>query len=322
MKFVLGNSKMIAITGASGFIGSYVSNRIPYPQKRLTRKAIEKDAESVKHVWVQGDLTNRRDVQHFIQDCSTLIHLACTTVPRSSNLDMGQDIQENLISTVRLFETFAKSNPSGHIIFSSSGGNMYSAMQKGNLHTEESLPQPQSSYGINKLAAENYLRLLCKMYGIKGTVLRISNPYGVLLPKQRIQGLIGVVFAKLLANEPIDIFDSPESVRDYIHLNDLTKAFELAILHPPSEGECRIFNVSSCVGHTISEVLTLIEEVTGQKINKRYPLEVLPTASWSVLGYQKIKQALGWAPRISLQDGLRNMWLEIQSANHTKTGAH
>jgi len=306
---------MIAITGASGFIGSYIADKFHLPQKRLSRNRVA-HSKTKELQWIQGDLEDAAVLQHFINDSPTLIHLACSTYPRSSNLDIKQDIQRNLVSTVKLFEAYAKANPGGHIIYSSSGGNMYDATLDKILRTENDFPRPQSSYGIHKLASENYLRLFCEMYGIRGTILRISNPYGVPLPKQRPQGLIGVALAKLIAAEPLQIFDSLESVRDYIHLDDVTSAFNLAIENPPEESQCHLYNVSSGVGYTLNEVLKLIEEAVGRTFIRQISSDKIPSPSFSVLSYQKMKKTLGWTPQINLKQGIYTTWTQYLNINH------
>lgn len=297
---------MIAITGATGFIGKYLSDKISHPQKRLSRTTIPN--KDFPHVWMQGDLSHSTPLKNFVNDSPVLLHLACSTHPRSSNLNFKDDLHSNLISTIHLFETYAKENPDGHIIFSSSGGNMYPAFSPTHFHTEEDLPVPQSSYAIHKLAAENYLRLICEKYGIKGTVLRISNPYGIILPKERAQGLIGVAFAKLISNELLQIFDSLESMRDYIHLEDVASAFNLAMDHPPQRGECRLFNVSSGKGHSLKEVLHCIEKASELSILKKMDLSLLPKPTYSLLSSLKIQNMLGWQPKFDLDEGIQTMW--------------
>lgn len=298
---------MIAITGASGFVGSYIAEKLSYPQKRLTRQSALKKPNNPSHYWVTGDLQNTHTVNEFTKDSSTLIHLAWNSYPRTSNSNTENDIHQNLLPTIHLFESYAKANPGGHIIFSSTGGNMYDASLAGILHSENDPPLPQSTYGIHKLAAENYLRLFCQMHAISATILRISNPYGVLLPKQRPQGVIGVAFAKLLANEPLTIFDSMDSIRDYIHLDDLTSAFNLTIQQSPQIGECRVLNVSSGIGYSLSQVLNLIETTTGRPLDKNFSNQ-LPSPTTSILSYKKIKETLGWSPIITLRQGIQNMW--------------
>ncbi len=301
---------MLALTGANGFIGSYLADQLPFPQKRLTRN------HSSLHLsphceWVQGDLRNITDIQNLISHTSTLIHLACTSNPRSSNENIIRDVEHNLIPTLQLFEAFASSHPEGHIIFTSSGGNMYDASLPGAVRTEDDLPCPRSSYATHKLTIEHYLRQLCEKYKVRGTILRISNPYGTLLPTKRAQGLIGVAFAKLLAGDELPIFDSLESVRDYIHLEDVSRAFQLILRKPPLQGECRLFNLSSGFGFTNAAVLDLIDKTTHLSLKRHYPSSSLPAPTWSVLSYAKIQQALGWTPSITLEDGMQRMWESI-----------
>lgn len=295
----------ISLTGASGFLGSYLAERLPFPQKRLSRQSRISANSSCK--WVVGDINNPDDVLSFVQESPTLIHLACNSYPNGSNQDVIGDVRHNLLATIQLFEAFAKANPHGHVIFSSSGGNMYEASHLSEPHTEEDVPHPRSGYAIHKLASEHYLRLFCTLYGIRATILRISNPYGVLLPSERKQGIIGVALKKILENKAISIFDSLLSVRDYVHLEDVTRAFHLALARPPKAGECRLFNVSSGVGYSLEAVLNLIAHLAEKPLIKEIKHPFLLTPSYSVLSHKKIHSELGWSPTISLENGIEQM---------------
>lgn len=302
---------MLAITGANGFIGSYIADKLSFPQRRLTRSADYCAHSSAQCHWIQGNLQNSDDIKKLIQEAPTLIHLACTSNPRSSNQNIRSDIEQNLLSTLQLFETFAATHPGGHIIFTSSGGNMYDARVQGVMRVENDVPQPRSSYAIHKLAIEHYLRQYCEMHKICATILRISNPYGTLLSTKRAQGLIGVAFAKLLAGEELPIFDSLETVRDYIHLEDVVTACQLVIERPPLPGECRLFNLSSGCGFTNRAVLDLIDQTTSIPLRRGHLSHQQHSPTWSVLSYAKIEQALGWRPSINLQEGIKRTWENI-----------
>lgn len=300
---------MLALTGATGFIGRYLMQSVP-DAKVLTRNV------EVARKWpnaVEGDLLNARDRYRFVQGCSTLIHLACTSNPRYPITHFSADLEQNLIPTAELFETYARLNPEGHIIFASTGGNMYDDETK-IAHTEEEVPKPRSSYAVHKLAAEHHLRLIAASYGIRATILRISNPYGTLLPKERGQGLIGIAFSKLLAEEPVTLFDAKETLRDYIHLEDIAKCFLAAVEKAPDAGTTRLLNVSSGVGTSIAELLALAESITGLK----FKIECAPESnhkrpSYSILCNSKAQHALQWQPQIPLEVGLQTTWQLCQS---------
>lgn len=297
---------MIAITGSTGFIGHYIVDSLPSPQKRLVRK---KPLVSNSYTPIIGDLNQTTSIESLVSDTNTLIHLAWVNNPWNSNQDIENDIQLNLVSSIRLFETFAKKNPKGHVIFASTGGNMY---RENKPSSELDLPKPWSSYSINKLSAEQYLQSFCSCYGIRTTVLRISNPYGVILPSNRTNGLIGVIFAKLLQDEPLKIIDSLQSVRDYLHLEDLKSAFQAVIKTPPSEGEFRLFNVSSGIGHSLQDVMDLIESVTGKQIQKTFANSTC-SPSTSILSPKYMEEKLQWKPHIHLREGLEMMWKNRQT---------
>lgn len=308
---------MLAITGSSGFIGSYIADFLPFPQKRLVRHLALTNSNhspetcltgSTDITWIEGDLQSKETVTPFVDNASILIHLASSSNPRTPFLHIKEDIDQHLEPTSSLFERYAKANPGGHVIFASSGGNMYSDQQPWQPRTEEDLPLPRSFYSINKLTAENHLRLCCEKYQIGATVLRISNPYGVILPSARGHGFIGIALSCALNDKPIAIIEPWDTMRDYLHLDDLAKAFKIVIEQPPKKGEFRLFNVSSGIGHSLKEVLEIIEVVTEKEIKKTNLFDPLQGQSWSVLSYEKMRKTLGWQPTTTLQKGIEKMW--------------
>jgi UDP-glucose 4-epimerase len=298
---------LLAITGSTGFIGSYISTRLPQPQIRLIRKPDTEVNAGVQTI--VGDLRSLDSYEPFLKDATSLIHLAWEGTPRTSF-----NPQESLLPTFNLFKQFAETHPSGHIIFTSSGGNIYGSSPNGAKFLESDSPNPLSSYSALKLDVENQLRILCAEYGMRATILRISNPYGTLLPGHRGQGLIGVAFAKLIKGEPLTIFDDLDSERDYLHLSDLSAAFHPILGTPPLEGECRLYNVSSGQGHSLREVLSLIEKCSNTRLHLEIAKEQQLSSSprKSVLSYEKIHNELGWRPRISLAQGIHEMWESIK----------
>lgn len=305
---------MLAITGADGFIGKYISNRLPLPQKQLNSSKNNEYLICDNNQKTKVPFDNLND-SGFLKDVSTLLHLACKSYPRNSNQQLSTNVEEDLFFTTKIFEYYAKCNPEGHIIFASTGGNMYHPGSPYIPRNEKELPFPSSGYGVQKLASEHYLRLICQLHGIRATIFRISNPYGTLLSTHRPQGIIGVTLNKMLHDEPISIFDSLDSVRDYLHLEDLTIAFQIAIDHPPQPGNCELFNISSGMGYSLKQVLDSIEEVTNNPIKRinETPNEWIQP-SWCVLSNELFKSQYDWKPQIDLNMGLSLMWNNIQTS--------
>ncbi|MGK5594568.1 MAG: NAD-dependent epimerase/dehydratase family protein [Parachlamydiaceae bacterium] len=308
---------MIGITGATGFMGSYLIENLPFPKKILIRNSQKCPVQSPSVVeTILGDLSNQMAVSQFVHQCPVLLHLACHSNPRLSSGRLVADLEENLVPTIQLFESYSENNPNGHIIFASTGGNMYDDLPYSQPKSEEELPKPRSGYAVHKLAAEHYLRIISEKYGVSATILRISNPYGAMVDHTRAQGLIGVTFARLITNHPLVVYDSKNTLRDYIHLEDVSRFICLLLKSPLTQGTT-IYNVSSGIGLSIEQVINAIENVTQRKLKIIFTPESTTMApSWSVLSYEKAKRELGWCPSISFNDGLKKMLQLSETFQH------
>lgn len=302
----------ILVTGASGFIGRWLVDHLraegARPVVRFLRRASLADADSALDI--HGDLQNSDDLDRLVAAGDTLIHLACTSNPRSADRDVVADLEQNLVTSARLFERFARAQPDGQVIFASTGGDMYGTTPSERPYGEETPPAPQSSYGIHKLAAEHYLRRTCERFGIAGVVFRIGNPYGVLLHQKRAHGLIGIALDAVLHETELTVIDPPDSVRDYLHLDDLSRAFTAGLAQPGSSGAFEIFNIGSGVGHSILDILDTIEQVTGRSVRRVDRVPQGRARSWNVLDTSRFHRHTGWRPRIGLVEGIARMWAE------------
>ena len=148
------------------------------------------------------------------------------------------------------------------------------------------------------------MRLSAEQSWLTATSLRIGNPYGVLLPSERMQGLIGVVLNQTLHRQPVKIYGDPNNVRDYIHLEDMCRMFEL-VIHKQSSFE--VYNVGSGKGYSVNQILDLIEKFTGVSMIKEVSQTSQATnqlPSWTVLDIKKSYENLSWEPLIELEQGL------------------
>ncbi len=300
----------IGITGATGFLGSYLlkylMNLEKYELYALSRTI---SSEKIKNfnsvVWIEGDLSSNQICTDFVKNLDLIIHLAHTNTPLTSNRDISSDTLLNLVPTLNLLQAVRDYGAAPHIIYASSGGAIYKPSLNCQSFKESDPCEPSSSYGIQKLTVENYLRLSAEQNWLTATCLRIGNPYGVLLPSERMQGLIGVALNKTLNRQPVKIYGDPNNVRDYIHLEDMCRMFEL-VIHQQSSFE--VYNVGSGTGYSVNQILDLIEKFTGilmikeiwqaNQTNNQLP-------SWAVLDIKKSYENLAWEPLIKLEQGLK-----------------
>lgn len=256
---------------------------------------------------VEGDLASAADVADAVDGCSICFHLVSTTLPKSSNADPVFDIESNVLGTLRLLSHGVQTGLK-KVVFVSSGGTVYGVPNAVPI-PESHATDPVCSYGISKLAIEKYLHLFHHLHGLDYTVLRLANPYGERQRTHASQGAVAVFLGKVMRGEPLEIWGDGSVVRDYIHIADVVSAMLSAARVSGSE---RVFNIGSGQGHSLNELLRIIEHVTGRQAQCRY----LPARAFdvpvSVLDIGKANDHLQWAPAVSFEDGLARFarWLQ------------
>jgi UDP-glucose 4-epimerase len=303
----------VVVFGGGGFIGSAIVDRLlqdGYEVRVFERPRVEpyrqfSDSEGVE--WYTGDMLSIHDVSNAIAGMDTVLHLVSFTLPKNSNDDIIYDVQTNLTATIQLLNAMVARQVK-RIVFISSGGTVYGIPKY--VPIDEDHPTlPLSSYGITKLTIEKYVLLFQHLYGIRSTILRVSNAYG---PRQRLetsQGAATIFLDRALRGLPIEIWGDGSIVRDYIYVSDVADAFAHALRY---EGGISEFNVGSGVGFSLNELLDEIEKLIEKPVTRRYlqgrPFDV----PYNVLNNELAQQELGWSPRVSLREGLdrTRIWLQ------------
>lgn len=303
---------IFGFTGATGFIGSYLARWFGGKRIAKIRVLVRSSSIGLKQFdpevsVVPGDLLSPADCAEFLKGVNVLFHLAHVNSPVTSDRDMTSDARANLIPLLNLLQTIQDSGSKTHVIYFSSGGAVYGRRPSHIPWKENDACFPVSSYGIQKLAAEHYLRLAAGKGILTVSVLRPGNVYGTLLPGQRLQGLIGVTLNNVLQGKPAMIFGSNSNTRDYVHLEDVASFCEQVVI--PRES-FSLFNVGSQIGHTVEQVLTTIERQLGRPLERQYKQvgqEDFLLPEWVVLDNSKAHSELDWRPKVSLETGIGKM---------------
>lgn len=303
--------KKVFICGGAGFIGQAVTEsllatgahiHIADKQYRLDRLPPMPENVSLSPYHFSVDVFP----QEILKGYDALIHLAWTTVPSSSMKSVSYDAKTNIVSSLDVFDSAVNCGVE-RIIFSSSGGTVYGNPDRLPV-SENSKTQPQCAYGASKLAVEHYLSVYDKINGVS---LRIGNPYGAY---QFIGTPIGVIARFLLNiknNMPIQVWGSGDIVRDYLSVEEVAKAFTLAVTSDSiTEGP---YNIGSGRGTSLNELISVIFEVTQLEV----PVKYRPSRGYDVqsivLDSAKFAEATGWtATPDSLKKDIGNLWLALQ----------
>jgi UDP-glucose 4-epimerase len=296
----------IVIFGGGGFIGSAIADRLlrdGHELRIFERPRVEpyrKFSAAERIEWIFGDMLSIHDISLALTDMDLVIHLVSTTLPKSSNEDPIYDVQSNLVGTLQILNAMVKLGVK-KIVFISSGGTVYGTPKY--LPIDEDHPcNPQVSYGITKLAIENYLLLYEKMHGIKAVILRVANPFGKRQRVETAQGAVTVFLHRAINKQPINIWGDGSVTRDYLYIDDVAEAFALAVDY---NGSRNIFNISQGLGTSLNDLISLIETTLGYQIEKHYLPARNFDVSKSILNNHLALQEMGWTPKISLQEGIK-----------------
>ena len=293
----------ILVTGGAGFIGSHLVDRLVQEGHEVVvvddlstgkRRNLNRAAEFYKRD-VQG---SRLDGVFRRERPVVLIHLAAQMNIRRSVEDPLFDAQVNILGTLNVLDQAVRYG-TRKIIFASSGGAIYGEQDV--FPAPESHPtRPLSPYGISKLTGEYYLAYHQRVSGIHSVSLRFSNVYG---PRQDPYGEAGVVAIftqKMLAGEQPIINGNGRQTRDFIYMDDVVEA-HLAALGKDVQG---IYNVGTAHETSVNELFIKLVDLTKSGCKQLYGPAKKGEQARSVVDASKLRQELGWEPRVSLDEGL------------------
>jgi UDP-glucose 4-epimerase len=308
----IGASMKCLVTGGAGFIGSNLVDALLARGDEVTVV----DDLSTGHrqnlddgLAAGAELTELdiRDPAALAQLASekrpeTVFHLAAQIDVRKSLADPAFDAAVNVGGTANVLEA-ARAAETGRVVFVSTGGAIYGEGEGQQLPLPEDAPiAPLSAYGQSKYAAEGYLALYERLYGLSGVALRLGNVYG---PRQDPLGEAGVIaiFCGLLrAGARPTVYGDGTQTRDYIYVGDVVTA-ALAAAESTLSGPV---NIGTGIE---TDVLALAEALGRLGGTESFEPEFAPARTGEVqriaVDASRAERELGWAPATSLDDGLR-----------------
>jgi UDP-glucose 4-epimerase len=293
------------VLGGNGFIGSHLVDLLLQNNHfvRVVDKFPErfrKPLDGVDYRIIHFD--DKAELVESLTNIDIVYHCISTTVPSTSSLDPVFDIQSNLVNSVSLLNMMVKAEIK-RIVFLSSGGTVYGNPTE--TPTRETHPlRPISSYGIVKVAIENYLSMYETLYNIKPVILRASNPYGPRQGHFQTQGVISTFLKSIKSNKELIVWGTGDIVRDYIYIDDLVKFCYQASI----SDTCGVFNVGSGRGASINEIIDIISQITNIVPNTKYYPQRVFDVQRIILDISKTAETFQWTPKISLKEGIRCMW--------------
>lgn len=298
----------ILLLGAAGFIGTNLTIELAKNKedeitlvdrsKKFFKPILDMNLKNT-HI-VESELTVDMDFDSILKDQEVVYHLVSTTVPTTSNKHISQELVSNVIFSSNLFEACVRCGVK-KVVFISSGGTVYGKEADCPLK-EKTATNPISSYGVQKITIEKLLYLYKYMYGLDYRIIRLANPYG---PYQRPNGILGAVTTftyKALKGDKISVFGDGSVVRDFIYIDDAIKAITKIV---DGENKYRTFNLGCGYGTSIKQVLEIIEDALGIKLNVSYVESRKVDVPANYLDISRYEKYYGALDPIPLKEGIK-----------------
>jgi UDP-glucose 4-epimerase len=311
----------ILVTGGAGFIGSHVAEALKLRGHRVTvlddlsGGFLDNVEEGIQ--FVQGSITDAALVNSLFElgKFDYVYHLAAYAAEGLSHFIKRFNYTNNLIGSVNLINASVITGVKCFVFTSSIA--VYGSSPQLPM-TEETLPHPEDSYGIAKLAVEQELRVCKEMFDLDYIIFRPHNVYG---EKQNIgdkyRNVVGIFMNQILQGKPMSVFGDGSQTRAFSYIGDIVPIMAEAIETP--EAYNQVFNIGADQPYSVNELASAVAramEVEPNIVHLPPRNEVLNAYS----SHEKVRRVFGKRTLHSLEDGLCRMavWVKAHGARSSQ----
>jgi nucleoside-diphosphate-sugar epimerase len=227
-----------------------------------------------------------------------VFHLAGQPGVRSFGEAFPLYLRRNVLATQRVFQSAAGARV--RVVYASSSS-VYGEAERYPT-PEDTKPQPISPYGITKLACEQLAHAYAAGFALDAVGLRYFTVYG---PRQRPDMFFRRVCDTLAAGGTFEIFGTGEQSRSFTEVADVVEATIAAMERGPAGA---VYNVGGGEEASMLEAIALLEQASGRTLDVRHVERARGDVRRTKADVSRIREALGWEPRVQLADGLSRMW--------------
>lgn len=295
------------VTGAAGFLGSALSNRLAREGHQVRGlddlSAGDPNRLNPDVLFTRGDVIDRPKLWTLLQDVDCVYHLAAkVSVPESVLYPREYNII-NVGGTVSIMEAMRDVGVKRVVLISS--GAVYGHQETQPL-TEASPPLPGSPYAVSKLAAEHYVRTIGALWGIETVSLRVFNAYGPGQPLPAAHPPVIPHFLRQAARSgTLVIHGAGEQTRDFVYLDDVVEAMVAAATAPTVDRA--VINIGSGVETSMTQLAQVVIEVSAKQAEWMYKEDQDPGPSRMCADISLARKKLGYKPHVTLREGLTRM---------------
>ncbi len=285
----------ILILGGTGFIGRNLSEALEASDNArtvilLSRKKIDMQPGKGKNsqIHIQGEIHNLPLIIKILNkyNIDTVIHLASSLIPSSNRNDFQNEVRKIISPTFNVLDYLSEKNIK--IVYFSSGGAIYGKTKEVKISEDHKL-QPISHYGLSKLLIENYILFLNRLNNLPYLILRVSNAYGKYQKTSGNQGFIPISIGNILSNNPIIIWGTGETIRDYIDIKDVSLV-TIKLINNNIRNE--IINIGNGEGTSLNEIVKYLKTCMTESIRVEYKKSRSIDADKIILNTYKINSLI------------------------------
>ena len=317
-------SRKILVTGAGGFIGSHLVERLVTDGCQVRAMVhynsggkwgnLELLSEEVKQQIevFPGDVTDPFSVQKAVDGCEVVFHLAALIAIPYSYIAPQSYVTTNVAGTLNVMEACRICGVKKVVHTSTSetyGTAIYTPID------EKHPLQGQSPYSASKIGADKIAESYFCSFGLPVATIRPFNTYG---PRQSARAVIPTIISQILAGKKTIKLGSLSPVRDFNYVKDTVEGFVQIGLAEQSIGE--LINIGFGAGITIGELVEMIVELIGKEVEiVSDDFRVRPDNSEVfelICANRKARELLGWEPRFTLKQGLKETIAFVEKNLH------
>lgn len=323
------------VTGGAGFIGTNLSERLLSEGQSVvllddfSRPGVERNARYLSElgggrlVIVRGDCRDAETTYELVRGAREVYHFAAQVAVTTSLSDPLRDFDINLRGTLNVLEGARRAERRPPVLFTSTN-KVYGSLSDVALVASERRYLPaeglrgiderrpldfHSPYGCSKGAADQYVLDYARSYGVRSIVFRMSCIYGPHQCGNEDQGWVAHFLIRALAGEPITIYGDGRQVRDVLFVTDLVDAM-LRARERVDEIAGNAFNVGGGYENSLSllELIDRIQGFSGVRPALHFGESRRGDQRYFVTDTTKAERALGWEPRVSIEQGLARLY--------------
>lgn len=304
--------RTVFITGAAGFIGSHLTERLlgrgdavvgldclnDYYDPAVKRRNLAGAMDSDRFTLIEADICDDAAVNNAFATHrpDVVVHLAARAGVRPSLQDPNLYHRVNVIGSQHILDA-CRAYPLSHLVFASSSS-VYGGLTETPFREDMDIARPISPYAATKRMNELMGHVYHHVYGLRVTMLRFFTVFG---PRQRPDMAIHKFVKRVEAGEPIPVFGEGDTRRDYTYIDDIVDGLARTVDRP---FDFEIFNLGESHTTSLAELIALVEKHTGKEaIIDRQPLQP-GDVEITYADVTKARDLLGYNPGWTVDAGI------------------